>query len=104
MKNKQGNIVSKVAECNIKLIIPVTKYYSIQIPGHISNLHTDDGLDMQSGWFDCLYDEDIITEEEWDNIESIQISISWEEMANVLKQKHSGIFPKKHIFPDIDVD
>ena len=101
-KTLDGHDIIKFAECPVNLIIPITKYYDVEVPGFISNFHIDDGLCMEEGWFDCLYDEEIITEDEWEDIEAIQISVEWEDYGNILYQKMSGVFPKKDIFPDIE--
>lgn len=104
MKTNSGHDIAKIAEVKVDIIIPVTRYYNIQIPGYISDMHIDDGLDMESGWFDYLQENKIITEDEFANIEAIQISLKWEDISKVLEKKYSGIFPRKHIFPDIDIN
>ena len=102
MKTSDGHQVSKLSECEVNIIIPITKYYDVEVPGFVSNFHIDDGLCMEEGWFDCLYDYDIITEDEWEEIEALQISVQWEDYGKIVYQKMSGIFPKKDIFPDIE--
>lgn len=99
-QTSDGESVTKVAQGNIEVTIPITRYHSIKLPGYISGLHMDDGLDADSGWFDCLLDEGMITEEEWDSIEPLQVSIVWEDCEKISKHKASGIFPKKDILTD----
>jgi len=104
MKTKEGHSVSKIAKPKIKLIIPLTNYCEIEIPGFISNFHLDDGFGVEGGWFDPLYHKKIVTEEQFYNMEALQISIDWEKYEELLNRNFPTSSPKKDIFNNIDLD